>query len=455
MIHFDSRKIEQGDTFVAIVGTISDGHDYIEKAISNGASEIVCEKEPVNKVAGVTYRVVQNSAVELAHLSNRYYGEPSKKLKLVGVTGTNGKTTTATLLYDLFRGLGHKVGLLSTVVNKIDGVDCPATHTTPDSIELNMLLSKMVEAGCDYCFMEVSSHGIVQKRTEGLKFAGGVFTNLTHDHLDYHKTFAEYLKAKKSFFDNLPSDSFALTNLDDKNGSIMLQNCNAQKKGYSLWTLADYKTKIIENHLDGTLLEINNNEVWVNFVGRFNAYNLTAIYGTAIELGADKDNVLRIISTLEPVAGRFQTYRKDGILGIVDYAHTPDALKNVLDTIGEFRKEGKIYTVVGCGGDRDKTKRPIMAQIAVSNSDKVILTSDNPRSEHPRAILDDMTDGLNDSQRKTTLVIEDRKEAIKTAIALSQSGDIILIAGKGHETYQEIQGVKHHFDDIEILKNEI
>lgn len=455
MIQFDSRKITNGDTFVAIVGTVSDGHDFIEKAIEKGANKIVCQKMAIQTVSGVEYIVVDDTASELARLASDFYGNPSRKLKLVGITGTNGKTTTATLLYELFTALGYKVGLLSTVVNKIAGRDVPATHTTPDPIELNGLLSEMVDAGCSFCFMEVSSHGIVQKRTEGLCFAGGVFSNLTHDHLDYHKTFAEYLKAKKSFFDNLPKSAFALTNIDDRNGEVMLQNCNATKKSYSLWKMADYKTKIIESHIDGALLEINKNEVWVKFVGRFNAYNLTAIYATAIELGEDSEEVLRIISTLEPVAGRFQTWRKDGILGVVDYAHTPDALKNVLDTISEFKAAGEIITVVGCGGDRDKTKRPIMAQIATNNSDKAILTSDNPRTEIPSEILKDMTSGLDPVERRKTLVIEDRKEAIKTAIAISQKGDIILIAGKGHENYQEINGVKHHFDDMEILKENL
>lgn len=455
MIQFDSRKINNGDTFVAIVGTISDGHDFIEKAIERGATRIVCQKLPAQTASGVEYIVVDDTANELAKLASEFFGNPSRKLKLVGITGTNGKTTTATLLYDLFTALGYKVGLLSTVVNKIAGRDVPATHTTPDPIELNSLLSDMVDAGCRFCFMEVSSHGIVQKRTEGLSFAGGVFSNLTHDHLDYHKTFAEYLKAKKSFFDNLPKSAFALTNIDDRNGEVMLQNCNATKKGYSLWKMADYKTKVIESHLDGTLLEINKDEVWVKFVGRFNAYNLTAIYATAIELGEDRQEVLRIMSTLEPVAGRFQTWRKDGIMGVVDYAHTPDALKNVLDTIAEFKAAGKIITVVGCGGDRDKTKRPIMAQIATNNSDKAILTSDNPRTEVPIEILNDMTSGLDPVERRKTLVIEDRKEAIKTAIAISQKGDIILIAGKGHENYQEINGVKHHFDDMEILRENL
>lgn len=455
MIHFDSRKIEKGDTFVAIVGTVSDGHDFIEKAIENGANKIVCQKEPLKKYEGVEYCVVSDSSEELAILADKYYGHPSSKLKLVGITGTNGKTTTATLLYELFTKLGYKVGLLSTVVNKVADVDIPATHTTPDSVELNRLLAMMVDKGCQYCFMEVSSHGVVQKRTQGLRFVGGVFTNLTHDHLDYHKTFAEYLKAKKTFFDNLDKTAFALTNVDDKNGEVMLQNCKAAKRSYSLWKFADYKTKIIESHLDGTLLEINKTEVWTKFVGRFNAYNLTAIYGVACELGMDKEEVLRVLSILEPVAGRFQTYRNNGVLGVVDYAHTPDALKNVLDTIGEFKGGGNVITVVGCGGDRDKTKRPIMAQIAADFSDRAILTSDNPRTEVPAQILKDMTDGLDPVQRKNTLVIEDRKEAIKTAVALARSGDIVLIAGKGHENYQDVAGVKHHFDDLEVLKESL
>lgn len=455
MIHFDSRRLKFGDTFVAIVGTVSDGHDYIDAAIQKGAAKIVCQKMPSQKVDGVEYIVVPDCATELAHLATDFYGHPSKKLKLVGITGTNGKTTTATLLHELFTELGYGVGLLSTVVNKIGYREIATSHTTPDPMVINSLLREMVEQGCEFCFMEVSSHGVAQKRIEGLHFAGAIFSNLTHDHLDYHKTFGEYLKTKKTFFDNLPKSAFALTNIDDKNGEVMLQNCKARKRTYSLWKMADYKTKIVESHIDGTLIEMNKNELWVKFVGRFNAYNLTAIYGAAIELGMDKDEVLRVMSTLEPVAGRFQTIRKDGVLGIVDYAHTPDALKNVLDTISEFKNNGKVITVIGCGGDRDKTKRPIMAQIAADNSDKAILTSDNPRSENPTDILSDMSIGLDPVQRKKTLVIEDRKEAIRTAISLAQDGDIILVAGKGHETYQEVNGTRHHFDDVEILKENL
>lgn len=451
-IVFDSRRVEVGSIFVATVGTQVDGHDYIERAVDAGAVVVVCERMPDVVKDGVLYVRVEDSMTALSMLAAEFYGNPSRELKLVGVTGTNGKTTTATLLHGIFRALGYGVGLLSTVVNRVNDREVVATHTTPDAVELNRLLREMVDSGCEYCFMEVSSHGVSQKRVEGLYFTGGVFTNLTHDHLDYHGTFAEYLKVKKRFFDGLDKNAFALVNVDDKNGAVMLQNCAARKRGYSLRTLTDYKSKVKEAHLDGMLLDVNGIEVWVGFMGRFNAYNLTAIYGVAIELGIDKVEVLRVLSLLHPVAGRFQTLRSsDGVLGVVDYAHTPDALKNVLETIGEFRGGGKVVTVVGCGGDRDRSKRPVMAQIAVQGSDRVVLTSDNPRGESARAILDDMLVGVDAVERKKVLVIEDRGEAIRTAVALAGSGDIVLIAGKGHENYQDINGVKHHFDDMEQL----
>lgn len=449
-IAFDSRKVQSKTLFVAVHGTQVDGHNYIAKAVQMGASVVVCQTIPTVTSPEVLYLQVEDSAKALSLLAAQYYGNPSQELKLVGVTGTNGKTTTATLLYKLFMGLGYPSGLLSTVVNRVGELEYPATHTTPDPLELNKLLREMVDCGCEYCFMEVSSHGINQKRTQGLQFVGGVFTNLTHDHLDYHKTFAEYLRVKKSFFDSLPKSAFALVNLDDRNGEVMLQNCSAHHRTYSLRSMANYRTRIKESHLDGTLLMVDGTEVWVNFIGRFNAYNVTAIYGTAVELGIAPTEVLQVLSLLHPVAGRFQTVRSnDGRLAVVDYAHTPDALKNVLDTIADLKNGGRVITVVGCGGDRDKTKRPIMAQIAVSGSDKAILTSDNPRSESPRTILDEMTSGLDPLERRAVLVIEDRAEAIRTAVALSGSEDIILIAGKGHETYQEIMGVRHHFDDME------
>ncbi|MEG0601580.1 MAG: UDP-N-acetylmuramoyl-L-alanyl-D-glutamate--2,6-diaminopimelate ligase [Mucinivorans sp.] len=452
-IAFDSRAVGEGSLFVATSGTQLDGHHYIDSAIASGAKTIVCQTMPSTKVDGVRYIKVADSHSALGELASAFYGHPSTKLRLVGVTGTNGKTTIATLLYDLFRKLGYKVGLLSTVVNRIDERPVASTHTTPDPVELNALLSEMVQAGCDYCFMEVSSHSLVQHRTAGLSFVGGIFTNITHDHLDYHGTFAAYLAAKKSFFDALPSQAFALTNLDDRNGEVMLQNSAAHHFTYSMRSLADYQTKIIESHLDGTLLRINGKELWVNFLGRFNAYNLTAIYGAAMCLGADKEQVLTALSTLNSVSGRFETMRSpSGILAVVDYAHTPDALENVLDTIQEIRCQGKIITVVGCGGDRDKTKRPEMARIAAEKSDRVILTSDNPRGEDPAEILSQMNAGLDPILRRHTLTIENRAEAIRAAVALASENDIILIAGKGHENYQEIQGVRHHFDDKEQIQ---
>ncbi len=453
-IHSDSRKIEQGFLFVAVPGTQSDGHDYIDKAIENGAKAIVCQTLPENMSSEVAYVQVPDSADALGHIASIWYGEPSRQLTLVGVTGTNGKTTVATLLYDVFRQLGYKAGLLSTVCNYIDGIMLPATHTTPDPLAMNKLLSEMADAGCEYVFMEVSSHAVDQKRISGLHFKGGIFTNLTRDHLDYHKTFDAYRDAKKAFFDCLPASAFALINKDDKNGMFMLQNTPANKYTYSVLSLADFKGKVLESHFDGTLMTINEKEVNTRFVGKFNAYNLLAVYGAAVLLGESTDEVLLLLSLLHSVSGRFQTLRSpDGYTAIVDYAHTPDALTNVLNTIHEVLEGGgKVITVVGCGGNRDKGKRPIMAKEAVRLSDQVILTSDNPRFEEPQDIIDDMVAGLDVVEKKKALCISDRKEAIRTACALAQSGDVILIAGKGHEDYQEIKGVKHHFDDREIVK---
>ncbi len=455
-IQFNSRKVEKGDLFVAVRGTQVDGHDYIPDAIAQGASAIVCETLPADELdPAVSYVLVDDSAAALALLAAAYYGHPSQKLRLVGVTGTNGKTTIATLLYDLFTALGHRCGLISTVVYRVGEERIESTHTTPDPLTLNRLMAEMVDAGCDYCFMEVSSHSIVQKRIEGLRFTGGIFTNITHDHLDYHKTFAEYIKAKQGFFNALPKEAFALTNIDDRNGEIMLQNSPARRKvTYSLRNVADYHGRIVEEHLDGMEIEMNRLQVWVQFIGRFNAYNLTAIYGAAMELGQESAEVLRILSTLHPVSGRFEQIRAaDGRLAIVDYAHTPDALQNVIDTINELRKEGaQLITVVGCGGNRDTTKRPVMAQVAANGSSRVILTSDNPRFEDPQVILDEMRAGLDKAQMARTLTIADRREAIRTAAALARPGDIILVAGKGHEPYQEIAGVRHHFDDREEVR---
>lgn len=453
-IEFDSRKIESDDVFVAIKGTVSDGHDFIEKAISLGAIAVVCEVLPETTHDGITYVQVADTSLALAYMSANYYGDPSAKLKLVGVTGTNGKTTIASLLYQMFKKAGYKVGLLSTVKILVDNKEYKATHTTPDSLTINHYINEMVEEGCDYCFMEVSSHGIHQKRTEGLHFTGGVFTNLSHDHLDYHPTFAEYRDVKKSFFDNLPKTAFAITNIDDKNGPVMLQNTKAKKRTYALKTYADYRAQILENQLSGLLLKINEQEVWVRLIGSFNAYNLLAIYGVAIELGIESQEALRLLSELESVSGRFQYIVSAGnITAIVDYAHTPDALENVLKTIEDIRtKNEQLITVVGCGGDRDTTKRPIMANIASTMSDKAIFTSDNPRSEKPEAIIEDMEKGVEPQNYKKTVSIVDRKQAIKTACQLAQPNDIILIAGKGHETYQEIQGVRHDFDDMKTVK---
>jgi UDP-N-acetylmuramoyl-L-alanyl-D-glutamate--2,6-diaminopimelate ligase len=452
-IEFDSRKIELNDVFVAIRGTLSDGHDYIEKALSLGAIAVVCEEFPSVIVNGVTYIKVKDSNEALAFLAANYYDNPSENIKLVGVTGTNGKTTIASLLYQLFKKAGYKVGLLSTVKIMVDTEEFKATHTTPDSLTLNYYLDQMIQDGCEFCFMEVSSHGVHQKRTEALRFTGGVFTNLSHDHLDYHNTFAEYRDVKKSFFDSLSKDAFAITNIDDKNGLVMLQNTKAKKLSYALKSYADYKAQILENQLTGLLLKINDNEVWVKLIGSFNAYNLLAIYGVAVELGIKNDEALRLLSELESVSGRFQFIVSDSkITAIVDYAHTPDALENVLKTIEDIRtKNEQLITVVGCGGDRDKTKRPIMANIASSMSDKAIFTSDNPRTENPETIIEEMEKGVEPQNFKKTISILDRKQAIKTACQLANPNDIILIAGKGHETYQEINGVRHDFDDLQIV----
>ncbi len=452
-IEFDSRKVESNTAFVAIKGTLSDGHDYIEKAISLGACVIICEEFPKVLAENITYVKVNDTNEALAYLSANFYDNPSEKIKLVGVTGTNGKTTIASLLYQLFKKAGYKVGLLSTVKIMVDTEEFKATHTTPDSLTLNYYLDQMVQEGCEFCFMEVSSHGIHQKRTAALQFAGGVFTNLSHDHLDYHNTFAEYRDVKKSFFDYLPKSAFAISNSDDKNGVVMLQNTKAKKITYALKSYADYKAQILENQLSGLLLKINDNEVWVKLIGSFNAYNLLAIYAVAVELGIEQFEALRLLSELESVSGRFQFIVSDSkITAIVDYAHTPDALENVLQTIENIRtKNEQLITVVGCGGDRDKTKRPVMANIASTLSDKAIFTSDNPRTENPESIIQEMEKGVEPQNFKKTISILDRKQAIKTACQLANPNDIILIAGKGHETYQEINGVKYDFDDLQIV----
>lgn len=453
-MEFDSRKVSENDVFIAIRGTISDGHDFIETAINKGAIAIICDVFPDIIVTGITYIKVNDTNKAMAFMAANYFDNPSQKLKLIGITGTNGKTTIASLLFQLFQKAGYKTGLLSTVKIVVDTNEYKATHTTPDSISINHYLNEMVNSGVEYCFMEVSSHGIHQKRTEGLQFAGGVFTNLSHDHLDYHATFSEYREVKKSFFDYLPKTAFALSNSDDKNGSVMLQNTTAKKLTYALKTYADYKAQILENQLSGLLLKINDNEVWVRLIGTFNAYNLLAIYGTAVELGMESLEVLRLLSELESVSGRFQYIISNGkITAIVDYAHTPDALENVLKTINDIRtKNEQLITVVGCGGDRDKTKRPVMADIASILSDKIIITSDNPRTENPETIIEEMERGVAPQNYKKTVSIIDRKQAIKTACQLAQANDIILIAGKGHETYQEINGVRHDFDDMKIVK---
>lgn len=453
-IEFDSRKISKNDVFVAIRGTIFNGHEYIGKAIDLGAIAIVCDTFPDNIVNGITYIHVKDTNKALAFMAANYYENPSQNLKLIGITGTNGKTTIASLLYQLFKKAGFKVGLLSTVKILVDEKEYKATHTTPDSITINQYLKEMNDEGIEYCFMEVSSHGIHQKRTEALHFEGGVFTNLSHDHLDYHPTFADYRDVKKSFFDNLPKSAFALSNIDDKNGLVMLQNTDARKITYALKTYANYRAQILENQLSGLLLKINENEVWVRLIGTFNAYNLLAIYGTAIELGLDHFEVLRLLSELESVSGRFQfIISNKNITAIVDYAHTPDALENVLKTINDIRtKNEQLITVIGCGGDRDRTKRAMMANIASTLSDKVIITSDNPRTEKPEDIIAEMEKGVEPQNYKKTVSVTDRKQAIKMACQLAQANDIILIAGKGHETYQEIQGIRYEFDDMQIVK---
>jgi len=454
-VNIDSRQIGQGHLFVAIKGTQTDGHRFIPKAIEQGATAVLCEDVPEAKADGVTYVQVACTEHTVGQVATTFYGNPSERLKLVGVTGTNGKTTIATLLYNMFRKLGHKSGLLSTVCNYIDGEPVPATHTTPDPIELNRLLSRMVEAGCEYCFMECSSHAIAQRRIGGLHFRGGLFTNLTRDHLDYHKTFENYRDAKKLFFDQLPKDAFAITNADDKNGLFMVQNTKATVKTYSTRAMADFRARIIECHFEGMYLEIDGHEVGVQFIGKFNVSNLLCVYGAAVMLGQQPEDVLVTMSTLKSVAGRLEPIRSaEGVTAVVDYAHTPDALENVLRAIHEVLdgKQGRVITVCGAGGNRDKGKRPLMAQEAVKQSDRVIITSDNPRFEEPQDIINDMLAGLDQKQMKKVLAITDRREAIKTALMMAEKGDVVLIAGKGHEDYQEIKGVKHHFDDREVVR---
>ncbi len=453
-VDIDSRQVRDGHLFIAMKGTQVDGHRFIPKAIEQGASAVLCEDMPEEKTEGVTYIQVPSTEDAAGHVATLFYGDPSKKLKLVGVTGTNGKTTIATLLYNMFRKMGYKCGLLSTVVNYIDGEAIPADHTTPDPIELNMLLGKMVEAGCEYAFMECSSHAIAQKRIGGLKFTGGIFTNLTRDHLDYHKTFENYRNAKKAFFDGLPKSAFAITNADDKNGMIMVQNTKATVKTYSIRQMADFRARIIEMHFAGMYLDIDGHEVGVQFIGKFNVSNLLAVYAAARMLGKEPEEILVVLSTLHSVSGRLEPIQSPkGFTAIVDYAHTPDALQNVLSAIHEvLNGKGHVITVCGAGGNRDHGKRPLMAQEAVKQSDKVIITSDNPRFEDPQAIINDMLAGLNAQQMQKVISIVDRKEAVKTACMMAQKGDVILVAGKGHENYQEIKGVKHHFDDHEVLR---
>ena len=452
-VNIDSRRIKAGHLFVAIRGTQVDGHQFIDKAIELGADAVLCEELPEKLSDHVTYVQVESTEDAVGKVATLFYGNPSYKLKLVGVTGTNGKTTIATLLYNMFRKFGYKVGLLSTVCNYIDDVEVPADHTTPDPIELNELLAKMVEAGCEYAFMECSSHAIHQKRIGGLKFAGGLFTNLTRDHLDYHKTFENYRNAKKAFFDGLPKDAFAITNADDQNGMIMVQNTKATVKTYSIRSMADFRARILECHFEGMYLEIDGREVGVQFIGKFNVSNLLAVYGAAIMLGKKPEDILLVLSTLHSVSGRLEPiHSPEGFTAIVDYAHTPDALANVLNAIHEVLDgKGHVITVCGAGGNRDKGKRPLMAQEAVRQSDKVIITSDNPRFEDPQEIINEMLAGLNEQQMRKVISIVDRKEAIRTACMMAQKGDVVLVAGKGHENYQEIKGVKHHFDDKEVL----
>ena len=453
-VKIDSRQIEPGFLFVAIKGTQTDGHRFIGKAVELGALAVLCEDMPEERSEGVTYVQVASCESAVGPIATLFHGDPTSRLKLVGVTGTNGKTTIATLLYNMFRKMGHKCGLLSTVCNYIEGEAVPASHTTPDAIELNELLERMVAAGCEYVFMECSSHAIAQKRIGGLKFAGGMFTNLTRDHLDYHKTFENYRDAKKAFFDSLDKDAFAITNADDKNGMVMVQNCKAQIKTYSTRQMADFRARIIECHFEGMYLEIDGREVGVQFIGKFNVSNLLCVYGAAVMLGKQPEEILVVLSTLKSVAGRLEPIRSaEGVTAIVDYAHTPDALENVLRAIHEvLNGKGQVITVCGAGGNRDKGKRPLMAQEAVKQSDKVIITSDNPRFEDPQDIINDMLAGLDAKQMKRVLSIVDRREAIRTATMLAQKGDVILIAGKGHEDYQEVKGVKHHFDDREVVR---
>ena len=454
-VEIDSRKVTKGTLFVAMRGTQVDGHQFIPKAIEQGAAAVLCEQIPEDKAEGVTYVQVKDCEDCVGTVATTFYGNPTKKLRLVGVTGTNGKTTIATLLYNMFRAMGHKCGLLSTVCNYIEGEAVPASHTTPDPIELNQLLRRMVEAGCEYAFMECSSHAIAQKRIGGLTFAGGIFTNLTRDHLDYHKTFENYRDAKKKFFDDLPKAAFAITNADDKNGLVMTQNCKAAVKTYSTRSMADYTAHIVECHFEGMYLEMDGHEVGVQFIGKFNVSNLLAVYGAARMLGKQPEDILVVMSTLKSVAGRLEPIRSDeGVTGIVDYAHTPDALENVLNAIHEvLNGKGKVITVCGAGGNRDKGKRPLMAQEAVKQSDRVIITSDNPRFEEPQDIINDMLAGLSAQQMKKVVSNVDRREAIKTACMMAEKGDVILVAGKGHEDYQDVKGVKHHFDDREELRN--
>ncbi len=451
---FDSRKVGEDDLFVAIKGAATDGHQFIDKAIENGASSIVCEVKPEKLQNNINYIIVDDAHKTLSVLANNFYDQPSKKLKLIGITGTNGKTTTTTLLFNLFQKMGISTGLISTVVNKINTLDIPTERTTPDAVSINKLLSEMVDAGCEYCFMEVSSHAIHQNRIGNLHFYGGGFTNITHEHLDYHKTFKEYLNVKKKFFDDLPASSFAVSNMDDKNGEVMLQNTRAERITYALKNVADYKAKVLENSFEGLVLSIDDVEVFTQLVGDFNAYNILLSYAIADQLLDDQLEIMRVISELKPVEGRFEYFKsKTGVIGIVDYAHTPDALENVLKTIKNIRTGNEtLFSLIGCGGDRDTTKRPTMAAIGCKYSDKIILTSDNPRTENPDSIIEEMMKGVGGEYFKNTLKISDRREAIKTASNMAQPGDIILIAGKGHETYQEINGVKHDFDDLEILK---
>ena len=453
-VNLDSRLVEPGGLFVAVKGTQADGHAYIGKAVEKGAAAVVCETWPEQLAEGVAYVQVKDSGSAVGRLATAFYGDPTSKMELVGVTGTNGKTTIATLLYNMFRAFGYKCGLCSTVCNYIDGEAIPTEHTTPDPVTLNRLLGRMADEGCKYAFMEVSSHAVAQHRIAGLKFAGGIFTNLTRDHLDYHKTFENYRDAKKAFFDGLPKGAFAVTNADDRNGMVMVQNTKASVKTYSLRAAADFKAKVLEESFEGMYLEINGREVSVPFIGRFNVSNLLAVYAAAICMGRQPEDVLVALSTLHPVNGRFETLRSpEGVTAIVDYAHTPDALANVLSTINEIQKHrGEVITVCGAGGNRDKGKRPLMAQEAVRGSDRVVITSDNPRFEEPQDIINDMLAGLDKNQMRKVVSIADRREAIRTACMMAQPGDVVLVAGKGHEDYQEVKGVKHHFDDHEVIR---